>query len=148
MITIISVVAFFVIAYIFYDMITTRKNIKKFKITKEIKKNYKKLTVSTNEVVILTRDYYAEESPDQLAGAETLYSLYVDSMPQVEQKYISILTYDFFINSTKYTFKSVPIDMSNTQIKDIFKNEKNIAIYYDESDLTKHYFDLSKLIRE
>jgi hypothetical protein len=33
------------------------------------------------------------------------------------------------------------------ELKEIFMKEENIAIYYDELDLSQHYFDLSKIIK-
>lgn len=140
----ISVLFFFVIAYAIYSFILKKEKKKKYGIPKVIRKTYKKILAPTNKIVILSREYYEQEQPDELAAENTLYPLFDNfENTQSNLKYTSVLTYD----DGKYSFKSIPIEMSSMELKEIFKKEETIAIYYNELDSSKYYFDLSKIIK-
>ncbi|MGH2566612.1 MAG: hypothetical protein ACRDE5_18980 [Ginsengibacter sp.] len=143
--TLIAFILIYIVAYYIYRIIIAKKNTRKYGVPKIIKSNYKKIDIPLNKINILTRDYY-EDRVDGLIQVQSVDSLFENRNLETTHKYISIMTYDNFLYDGKlYSFKSVPIDMSDRQIKDILKNEENITIYFDEGDPMKHYFDLSKL---
>ena len=128
MIAVISILIFFIVAYIINNLSITSKK-QKYGIPKTVRDTYKKIIVSTNNIIILSREYYEEQS-----GNITTSGFYPlnDNPGNISSnlKYISILTYDdFFCNGKKYSFKSIPIDMSGTELKEIFQKEENIVIY-------------------
>lgn len=143
--TVISFIIVYIIAFYLYKFTIDKKNKRKYGISRLIKKTYKKLEIPLNEINILTRGYY-EDRNDGLVQVQSVDALFGNRNVKSIHKYISIITYDNFLcNGKLYDFKSVPIDMSDSQIKDILKNDENITIYFDENDPKRHYFDLSKL---
>lgn len=139
----------FILAYFIYSTIITKRNIKKYGIPAKIKNIYKKISVPLNKVNILTRDYYEDQEITNLRGARSIDVMFnTDTNIPQTQKYISIITYDDFLyNGKKYSFKSISIDKSDSEINELFQNEKNIVIYFDETDLSKCFFDLSILAK-
>ncbi len=148
MVTTIFALIFFIGAYVINNLILTRKKKKRFGVPRWAKKKYKKIEIPTNKIVILSREYY-EEQTNEIIPSGTFLTYNNDSETiNSTLKYISILTYDdFFYDGKKYSFKSIPIEMSSIQLKEIFKKEETITIYYDELDFSRHYFDLSRIIK-
>jgi hypothetical protein len=140
-------IVFFILVYIVYSTIISKRDIKKYGIPTKIRNSYKKITVPLNKINILTRDYYEDEEINDRWGSRSTDDLFnININIKQIQKFISIITYDDFLyNGKKYSFKSIPIDKSDTEIKELFQNEESISIYFDENDLTKYFFDLSIL---
>jgi hypothetical protein len=140
-------IVFFILVYIVYSTIISKRDIKKYGIPTKIRNSYKKITVPLNKINILTRDYYEDEEINDRWGSRSTDDLFnININIKQIQKFISIITYDDFLyNGKKYSFKSIPIDKSYTEIKELFQNEESISIYFDENDLTKYFFDLSIL---
>jgi hypothetical protein len=102
MIAVISVLLFFIVVYFIINS-TIRGKKEKYGIPKKIRNTYKKIIVSTNNIIILSREYYEEQSGNITASG--YFPLNNDpGNIQSNLKYISILTYDdFFI-----TEKNIP----------------------------------------
>lgn len=138
MIEAIIIILFFACAYLIYNFIAIKKKAEKYILPKSIKENYSHTIVPTDALNILTRDYFENEDIGGLVGANQYKEVH---------KYVSVITYDnFYYRGEKHFFKSAPIELSNTEIKEKLKEIKDMIIYFDSDDLSKHYFDLSFLM--
>lgn len=137
MIETLIIISFFVTAYLLYSFIVTRKSKKKNSLSKFIKDNYNKAALPIEGIKILTRDYFENEEVGGLVGTNHYKEMH---------KYISVITYDNFpYRGKKYSFKSNPIELSNSEIMSMIKKKGSITVYFDGADLATYYFDLSFL---
>lgn len=131
------IILFFIAAYLLYSLIISRKSKKKNSLSKDIKDNYNKAILPLEGIKILTRDYFENEEVGGLVGTNHYKEMH---------KYISVITYDNFpYMGKKYSFKSNPIELSDSEIKSMIKKKGSITVYFDGADLAKYYFDLSFL---
>ena len=137
MIETLIIISFFVTAYLLYSFIVTRKSKKKNSLSKYVKDNYNKATLPIEGIKILTRDYFENEEVGGLVGTNHYKEMH---------KYISVITYDnFSYRGKKYSFKSNPIELSDSEIMSMIKKKGSITVYFDGADLAEYYFDLSFL---
>lgn len=131
------IILFFIAAYLLYSFIIARKSKKKNNLSKDIKDNYNKAILPLEGIKILTRDYFENEEVGGLVGTNHYKEMH---------KYISVITYDNFLyRGKKYSFKSNPIELSDSEIMSMIKKKGSITVYFDGADLATHYFDLSFL---
>lgn len=131
------IISFFVTAYLFYSFIVAEKSKTKNSLSKYIKDNYNKAVLPIEGIKILTRDYYDNEEVGGLVGTNHYKEMH---------KYISVITYDNFpYRGKKYSFKSNPIELSDSEIMSMIKKNGDITVYFDGADLATYYFDLSFL---
>jgi hypothetical protein len=147
MIAIISVVLFLAVLYGINRFIASAKRKGKYQVPKSIKDKFSKLVVSTNDIAIISREDYEVpiEDPD-----DAPLPLYVaPGELETSLKSVSVLTYDdFSLTGKKQSFRSLPIEKSSAELKEIFGKEKTITIYYDPANLSNHYFDIYNIIKD
>lgn len=147
MIAIISVVLFLVILYAINRFIASWKRKVKYQVPKDIKKNFAKIDVSTNDIVILSREDYEAVSEEPDDAPLPLYVAPGESVSTL--KSISILTYDDFSQAgKKQSFRSMPLEKSGAELKELFGKEKTITIYYNPTNPADHYFDIYHIIKD
>lgn len=147
MILLAIILLLYIVSFFVYKSVIAKKNRKKYGISKIVKNTYKKIEVPINKINILTREYY-EDKVDGLIEVQSVNALFNNRNIETTLKYISVITYDNFLyNGKKYSFKSIPIDLSDAEIKEIFEKQKSINLYFDEKDLSKHFFDLGILAK-
>lgn len=113
----------------------------------QVKNTYNKITVSSEKLKILTREYYEDELEEEFPSTLTMLdNLVIDTPPGKLLKHVSVLSYeDFFFRGEQKTLNSYPVYMSEPLIKHKLKTHEFIDIYYKEEDLVQSYFDLSFL---
>ena len=114
----IVILGLFAFSYLLYYVITLKKNKTKYYLPKNIKETYLQAEISVDKINILTRDYYETNKVRELYGAAEFKEIH---------KYISVLSCDDFLYRGKtYSFKSVPIDLSDSELKSLLKEKKQL----------------------
>ncbi len=147
MIVILSTIVILLLFYLISN-IPTKKNLRtRYYVPKKVKKAFKKISVPTNKIAILSSQYLQEKSKRPVVADSDFYPLSHPSSVENEMRNASVLTYNVYINNKDYTFKSSTIYLGSLELKEIFKNTSSIDIYYNELNLDDHYFDLNKFFR-
>jgi len=137
------IVVFYIIFIGVYKIIITRKENAKYSVPKKIKKKYKKISVPTNEIDILTNGYYEENDTDNLLSVKVANSLYdKNDNVNINHKFISVM----ICKVENMTFKSKPINLPPSKIKNALITVPSVDIYFDESDVSNCIFDLFFLV--
>jgi len=140
---------YFILLYIaiffIYKIIAFQKEKAKYIISPQIKNDFKKILVPVNEINVLTNNYYEQKEIGGLVGVKAFDSLMDNNRNFTkEQKSITVLV----CKSEGIYFKSKPINRSSFDIKNSLKTISDVAIYLDEKDWSKYYFDLSFLMKQ
>ena len=120
---------------------------KKYRLPDEIKSRYKKISLSTDKMEILTNDYFEEDFEAGNYEVKAIDALY-DSNRNYSQvhKFASALVYNnYLVMGKKYRLRSETIDLRPDDIEEKLRKKETIDIYLDEKDIKNHYFDLSFL---
>lgn len=137
----------YIFGYLLKSILDKRRRRNIFTIPASIKQKYKKVVVPINKISILSNDYYEDEDINERVGVKMWDALDINRTYKSIHKYISVITYDkFFYRGKAYRFKSIPINLSETEIIGKLRPQEEIAIFYDENNIDSHYFDLSFLI--
>jgi hypothetical protein len=120
---------------------------KKYRLPDELKKRFKKISITPADIEILTNEYFEEdieEGYDKIKAIDALY----DPNRNYSQvnKFASVIVYYYSTMEKKYRFSSQTIDLSPEEIEEKLQRNGIIDIYFNEKNLKHHYFDLSFLV--
>lgn len=133
--------------FFFIDYLRKRNySKKKYKLPDELKRRYKKVSVTPGDIEILTNEYVEEDIDGGYDKVKAIDALY-DSNRNYSQvnKFASVIVYYYSTMGKKYRFSSETIDLSPEEIENKLQRNGITDIYFDEKNLQHHYFDLSFL---
>lgn len=119
---------------------------KKYRLPEQLKRRYKKISAHTGNIEILTNEYFEEDSDGGNYAVSMADALYDPNRNYSKvNKFASVIVYYHTVMGKKYRLRSETIDLSPEEIEKKLQAHAIIDIYYDEKNLSNHYFDLSFL---